>query len=147
MTNSRYNGYNGAFDRTLSGLDSERSLSTQEPIGSMYSSLFSESRLQYLATEGNDETMPSSRRESALFIESLRGRDSDSDIEQRLLNTFRAFDADGDGFISPAELRYAMNLLGEVMTEEEAEDMIREVDLDKDGKLSYWEFIRVIEDS
>ena len=113
MTNSRFNGYTNAFDGAapFTGLESETSLSTQEPIGSMYSSLFSESRVQYMTTETNDETMSSSRRSSVFFIETLRTRDSDSDIEQRLLNTFRAFDADGDGFISPAELRYAMSLL------------------------------------
>lgn len=146
MANFRLNRHSNILDSAASftGSESERTISTQEPIISVRSSLLSESRTQYMPTESNDDIMPSSRRSSILFIEALRNRDSDT--EQLLLNTFQAFDTDGDGFISPAELRYVMSLIGEFMTVDEAEDLIREVDLDKDGKLSYWEFVKIMED-
>ena len=39
--------------------------------------------------------------------------------------------------ISTAELRYAMVRLGEKVTEREVEDMIRQVDLNRDGLMNY----------
>ena len=47
------------------------------------------------------------------------------------------FDKDGDGFIDPMELRHLLTNLGEKLTEEEVDDMIREVDIDGDGKVDY----------
>ena len=54
-----------------------------------------------------------------------------------LYNCFRVFDKDGDGYISPAELRHVMANLGEKLTEDEVEEMIREADQDGDGKVNY----------
>lgn len=50
---------------------------------------------------------------------------------------FRVFDRNGDGFISAPELRLVMTNLGEKLTDEEVDDMIREADLDGDGVVSY----------
>lgn len=47
------------------------------------------------------------------------------------------FDRNGDGFISAPELRIVMTNLGEKLTDEEVDDMIREADLDGDGVVSY----------
>lgn len=47
------------------------------------------------------------------------------------------FDRNGDGYISAPELRLVMTNLGEKLTDEEVDDMIREADLDGDGVVSY----------
>ena len=47
------------------------------------------------------------------------------------------FDKNGDGFISATELRLVMNTLGENLTDEEVEEMIREADIDGDGQVNY----------
>lgn len=39
------------------------------------------------------------------------------------------FDKDGNGFISAAELRHIMTNLGEKLTDEEVDEMIREADV------------------
>ena len=39
----------------------------------------------------------------------------------------RVFDKDGNGYISAAELRHVMTNLGEKLTDEEVDEMIREV--------------------
>jgi hypothetical protein len=50
---------------------------------------------------------------------------------------FRVFDRNGDGYISAPELRLVMTNLGEKLTDEEVDDMIKEADLDGDGVVSY----------
>lgn len=47
---------------------------------------------------------------------------------------FKVFDKDGNGFISAAELRHVMTNLGEKLTDEEVDEMIREADVDGDGQ-------------
>ena len=39
---------------------------------------------------------------------------------------FKVFDKDGNGFVSAAELRHVMTNLGEKLTDEEVDEMIRE---------------------
>lgn len=47
------------------------------------------------------------------------------------------FDKDGNGFISGSELRHVMTTLGEKLTDDEVDEMIREADLDGDGMVNY----------
>jgi calmodulin len=50
---------------------------------------------------------------------------------------FRVFDKNNDGLISSIELRHVMTNLGEKLSEEEVDDMIKEADLDGDGMVNY----------
>ena len=45
---------------------------------------------------------------------------------------FAVFDVDKDGFITKGELRQVMNRLGENLTDEQLDAMIKEADLDGD---------------
>jgi calmodulin len=71
----------------------------------------------------------------------------DTDSEEEIREAFRVFDKDGNGFISAAELRFVrrdkfflivgiffsshvMTNLGEKLTDEEVDEMIREADID-----------------
>jgi hypothetical protein len=48
------------------------------------------------------------------------------------------------GFISAAELRHVMTNLGEKLTDEECDEMIREADVDGDGQINYEEFVKMM---
>lgn len=58
---------------------------------------------------------------------------------------FAVFDVDKDGFITKGELRQVMNRLGENLTDEQLDAMIREADLDNDGKINAEEFKKLME--
>ena len=47
------------------------------------------------------------------------------------------FDANGDGRISVEELRHVMVNLGDPLTDEEVDEMMREADKDNDGYVDY----------
>ena len=57
---------------------------------------------------------------------------------------FKVFDSDGNGFINAVELRQVMLNLGEKLTEEEVEMMIKEADTNGDGLVNYEEFISMM---
>ena len=59
------------------------------------------------------------------------------DDEDELRQAFKAFDRDGNGLITSAELRHVMTNLGEKLTDEECDEMIKEADLDGDGMVNY----------
>lgn len=49
----------------------------------------------------------------------------------------RVFDKNNDGLISSSELRHVMTNLGEKLSQKEADDMLKEADLDGDGMVNY----------
>lgn len=60
------------------------------------------------------------------FLTMMARKMKDTDSEEEIREAFRVFDKDGNGFISAAELRHVMTNLGEKLTDEEVDEMIRE---------------------
>ena len=61
----------------------------------------------------------------------------ETDSEEEIREAFRVFDRDGNGYISASELRHVMTNLGEKLTDDEVDEMIREADIDGDGQVNY----------
>ena len=75
------------------------------------------------------------------FLTMMAPKTKETNSEGDIRATFQVFDKDGNGFISPAELRYVMTNIGNQLTIEEVDELIREVDCDGDGQVNYEEFI------
>ena len=78
------------------------------------------------------------------FLAMMARKMNGMDGEVELREAFRVFDKDGNGFISSAELRHVMITLGEKLTNEEVDEMIREADLNGDGEVDYEEFVKMM---
>ena len=74
----------------------------------------------------------------------MNRRSKETDTEDEVINAFRVFDKDQNGMISSTELRHIMTTLGDKLTEEEVDEMIREADIDGDGYINYEEFVRMM---
>ncbi|XP_036132821.1 calmodulin-like [Molossus molossus] len=64
--------------------------------------------------------------------------------ELDMKEVFQAFDLNGDGHITLDELKQAMAQVGQKLSQEELEAMIREADVDKDGRVNYEEFLQIL---
>ena len=78
------------------------------------------------------------------FITLMGKRTPDTQTEDEVINAFRVFDKEGNGLSPSAELKHIMMTIGDKMTEEEAQEMINEADIDEDGFINYEEFVRMM---
>ncbi|KAF1796263.1 putative calmodulin [Mucor lusitanicus] len=78
------------------------------------------------------------------FVAMLSRKRRGSEIQEEIKETFRVFDRDGNGYISESELRHIMASVGEKLTEDELNVMLREADVDGDGQINYEEFVKML---
>lgn len=64
--------------------------------------------------------------------------------EMELMRALKKMDINGDGYISHSELEMALTTRGEKMTNEEMNAIFSLADVNKDGKLDYAEFCRLL---
>lgn len=81
------------------------------------------------------------------FLAMMTKKARTMDTEEEIREAFKVFDRDGNGFITAAELRHVMTTLGEKLTNEEVDAMIREADVDGDGQINYDEFVALMTSS
>lgn len=74
------------------------------------------------------------------FVEWYRKRRNLFRSEDVMHELFSAFDRDNNGYIAVSELLLTLNRLGALLTEEEASEMVRSLDSDLDGQVSFDEF-------
>ncbi|KAI8328982.1 HAD-like domain-containing protein [Chlamydoabsidia padenii] len=63
---------------------------------------------------------------------------------QEFIQGFQVFDKDGDGYISAGELRYVLTNLGEKLSDEEVDELLKEVEVGKDGRINYVDFVTLV---
>ena len=67
-----------------------------------------------------------------------------AELVDEVKNIFAMLDHDGDGFITPDELRRMMPMVNENASDQEVEDMIKVADIDGDGRVSLDEFVQML---
>lgn len=71
-------------------------------------------------------------------IQELRPEEPvDDETAKNIMAAFRVFDLDNDGYITRNELRKAMDMIGEPVTEEQLNEFMKMADVDKNGKIDY----------
>ncbi|KAH6558451.1 hypothetical protein KP509_1Z063000 [Ceratopteris richardii] len=78
------------------------------------------------------------------FLPLMARKMKDTDSEEELKEAFKVFDKERNGFISAAELRHVMTNLGEKLTDEEVDEMVREAGIDPEGQVNYNDFVKML---
>ncbi|KFU91634.1 Calmodulin [Chaetura pelagica] len=78
------------------------------------------------------------------FLSLLARKRREPEGEEEIREAFQVFDKEGSGWVSVEELRHVLTHLGEKLTEQEVDEMLREADGDGDGRVKYEEFVRVM---
>jgi len=89
------------------------------------------------------------------FIEAITlfvRKDDVKNLNEKYEFTFKIYDVDGDGYISNADLFYVLkamvgNNLNEVQLQQLVDRTIIKGDIDKDGKLSYNEYVNMVKNT
>lgn len=64
--------------------------------------------------------------------------------DKEILEAFQAFDLDHNNYVGAAEIRHVLINIGESPTDEEVDEMIKMVDKDGDGQVSFNEFYAMV---
>ncbi|GLU19067.1 hypothetical protein SLE2022_353350 [Rubroshorea leprosula] len=142
FTDDQISEFREAF--SLFDKDGDGYISTKE-LGTVMRSLEqnpTEAELQDMINEADTDL--SGTIDFPEFLNLLARKMKDTKMEEELKEAFRVFDKDQNGFISAAELRQVMTNLGEKLTDEEVDEMIREADVDGDSQINYAEFVKVM---
>ena len=78
------------------------------------------------------------------FISLMASKYRETDTDEEVINAFRVFDKEGTGVIAANELKHIMTTLGDKLTDEEVDEMIREADINGDGWIYYEDFVRTM---
>ncbi|KAK3325308.1 calcineurin subunit B [Apodospora peruviana] len=86
------------------------------------------------------------------FVQGLSAFSSKGNKEQKLRFAFKVYDIDRDGFISNGELFIVLKMMvGSNLKDQQLQQIvdktIMEADLDKDGKISFEEFTKMVENT
>lgn len=78
------------------------------------------------------------------FLQLMAKKMNDTDTEQEIKDAFKVFDEHARGYITVDELKDIMSTLGEKLTDEETEEMIKYSHVDEEGHINYVEFVQLM---
>ena len=73
----------------------------------------------------------------------VSGTKTQGSVEE-FVQGFQVFDKDNNGLISSGELRYVLTSLGEKLTDEEVDELLKCAEVDKNGYVNYEHFVKTI---
>ena len=78
------------------------------------------------------------------FVALLNGKLRNDEVQEEIVETFKKFDQDNNGLIGPEDIYNLLHSFNQDITISEAEEMIKNVDIDDDGLVNYKEFVKMI---
>lgn len=78
------------------------------------------------------------------FVELFGDEVAEPDNEEDFIEAFNVFDPDGTGKVNAKELRTMLLSLGEKLSEEETDSILKQVNQDSDGNIDYQEFVKIM---
>ncbi|KAK2182453.1 hypothetical protein NP493_353g04002 [Ridgeia piscesae] len=101
----------------------------------------SEGEIQSLAASAE---LNERHHQSGEFVRVLgtRGLKSESEMEEELEEALKVFDKEGDGYILASEFKEALQTLGEPVDKEDLAELLKTAEVDQEGKIFYYDFIR-----
>ncbi|KAJ3120252.1 calmodulin-like 3 [Physocladia obscura] len=128
-----------AFDRNNDGHIDVSDLSAA--IRSLGHTVVSEADVgELVAAIGDKKGSVSFAAFMAMAAKSIR----DVQAEEEMKEAFRIFDRNADGFITHDEFKATLEAQGDSISDQEVDDLIKECDVDGDGKLNYEEFSKMM---
>lgn len=67
--------------------------------------------------------------------------------DEEMRRAFRCFDKDGSGFITKDELRDVLRQLNQNITDQRISEVLNAIDDNQDGKISYEEFVAMLQEA
>ena len=103
---------------------------------------FSDADLQDMINEADIEGNGSITFDG--FVALLNGKLRNDEVQEEIVETFKKFDQDNNGLIGPEDIYNLLHSFNQDITISEAEEMIKNVDIDDDGLVNYREFVKMI---
>jgi D-lactate dehydrogenase len=80
----------------------------------------------------------------AILAQCLNKPKGKADNAEEVREAFKIFDKENNGLVSLSELRHVLTTLGEVMTTQEVDELLKDAKVDKDGNINYNQFVSMI---
>ena len=81
------------------------------------------------------------------FVKLMQKQEGGDHSDQEMRAAFEIFDKNKDGFISPVELEEVMRNLGENLSKEQINQMVKKADIDGDNQINFFEFKKMMQNT
>ena len=140
--NSNMQVYKEAFDLIDKNKDGEITLDELKQFFNGLKENISDSDLQDMINQADIEGNGSITFDG--FVSLLDSKLRNDDVQEEIIETFKKFDQDNNGLIGPEDIYNLLQSFNQDITISEAEEMIKNVDIDDDGFVNYKEFVKMI---
>ena len=134
--------YKEAFDLIDKNKDGEITLDELKQFFNGLKENISDSDLQDMINQADIEGNGSITFDG--FVSLLDSKLRNDDVQEEIIETFKKFDQDNNGLIGPEDIYNLLQSFNQDITISEAEEMIKNVDIDDDGFVNYKEFVKMI---
>ena len=78
------------------------------------------------------------------FLSLMAKKMETQESEEEIRDAFKVFDKDNTGLISAAELRHVLTSIGEKLSDEDLDDLLKEIEVDEHGNIAWQEFVKTL---